>query len=259
MGMTGSEPAGGFAIWIARCCAVALGLIAVAWGISVLAFATPDYNLASAAKRIRAGQDFSAEALAHFIPIVERAERSPICQPAAIRDAAILRLRDAELAVATGQRTRLDPTIDALRKTVTQALSCEPTDSFLWLVLYWIETTQNGFSGQSLSYLAMSYRFGRFEGWIAAKRTEFALRAFADLPPDLSEMVVDEFAHLLDSGFMNETIAALTGPGWPIRNRLLAGISKVGQVHRREFARELLRRGYRVSVPGIELEPRPWN
>jgi hypothetical protein len=238
---------------------LALALFAIGWGIAAFAVVTPDYGLASAAKRIRAGQAFSPDALAHFIPMAHRAEQASFCVPAALRDAAAVRLRDAEFAISAGQRTRLDATVDTLRSTVIRALSCEPTDSFLWLVMYWIETTQEGFSDRSLSYLRMSYRLGRFEGWIAAKRVDFALRAFGDLPSDLSDQVVDEFAHLLDSWFVTETVTALTGPGWPIRDRLLAGLSKVGQVQRRALAREMLRRGFRVDVPGIELEPRPWN
>jgi hypothetical protein len=146
-----------------------------------------------------------------------------------------------------------------LRTTAVKALTCEPTDSFLWLALYWAEISREGYSARSLSYLEMSYRFGRFEGWVGLRRIELALRAFDDLPSWLREQVVDEFAHLLDSWFVNETVTALTGPGWPVRDRLLSGLSQVGQGQRRVFARELVRRGYRLDVPGVEVELRPWN
>jgi hypothetical protein len=64
---------------------------------------------------------------------------------------------------------------------------------------------------------------------------------------------------MLNSWLYWETIAIFTGPGWPIRDRLLASLRDVGERQREAFAKQLYAEGYDVIVPGIApREPRPW-
>jgi hypothetical protein len=149
--------------------------------------------------------------------------------------------------------------MSALADSVRGSLSCAPADPFLWFILYWLENARSGFDHKHLEYLRLSYMLGPNEGWIGAKRNRFALAVFEHLPPDLADMAIGEFAHLLESGFHSEVVAIFTGPGWRIRDRLLSGLKNVPKIHREGFAQALYWQGYDVDVPGIRRpDPRHW-
>ena len=97
----------------------------------------------------------------------------------------------------------------------------------------------------------MSYQLGTNEGWIALKRNPFVVAAFEVLPSDLADSVISEFTKLVDNGFSNEAVDILVGPGWKVKDRLLARLNEVTEFHRQSFARLLYVRGYDVTVPGI--------
>jgi hypothetical protein len=101
---------------------------------------------------------------------------------------------------------------------------------------------------------------GPYEGWIADRRNRVALSMFWRLPPDLAEAVIREFAAMVNSQFYEAAIAILTGPGWPLHDQLLAGLTDSDVRQRAEFAKELYSAGYDVAVPGIAPphERRPW-
>jgi hypothetical protein len=85
------------------------------------------------------------------------------------------------------------------------------------------------------------------------------LSIFERLPPDLADAVVHEFAGMVNSQFDEQAIAILTGPGWPIHDRLLAGLKDIALNRRQELAKELYSAGYDVAVPGIAAPAaRPW-
>jgi hypothetical protein len=106
----------------------------------------------------------------------------------------------------------------------------------------------------------MSYSLGPNEGWIAVRRNRLALALFAVLTPDLQNKAVLEFAHLVDSGFVPEAADILTGPGWPVRERLLSRLAHVDELYREQFAKAVYQLGYDVSVPGVKpFGFRPWR
>ena len=54
---------------------------------------------------------------------------------------------------------------------------------------------------------------------------------------------------MVDSWVYPDTIALFTGPGWPIRDRLLASLQNVGALQREVFAKALYTQGYDIVVP----------
>jgi len=73
-------------------------------------------------------------------------------------------------------------------------------------------------------------------------------------------MALTEFPRLLDSGFYDQTLEILTGPGWQSRNLLLPRLKNVPAYNREIFARMLSSNGYQADIPGIApTEPRPWR
>lgn len=243
----------------ARVFTVLLGLSAITWGADVLPVFSRQAPVERMASYIVDRASFKPDALVSFLPAITAVEQEAICRPAALHSAAIIRLRLAEDAMAAGTREDIDPRLDALQDNIRRSLACTPADSFLWTVLAWLDGARNGFRQEQLTFLRLSYQLGPNEGWVAARRNRFALPMFGQLPPDLADFAVHEFARMVDSWIYWDTISIFTGPGWPIHDRLLASLKDVGERQREAFSQELYAEGYKVAVPGIApRDPRPW-
>jgi hypothetical protein len=238
---------------------VTLGFLAVGWGAQAIAVFSRQATIERVAAHVVNGDPFKSEVLATLMPQVEAAEHAERCSPAGLHSAAIIRTRIAEQALVNG--ADVDASLLSLSDSIHRSLACSPADPFLWFVLYWVETNRSGFQADYLRYLRLSYQLGPNESWIALKRNRYALAVFQRLPPDLARKAITEFAGLLDTGFFyEETVAIFTGPGWPERGLLLAGLKDVAERHRQAFAKALYKLGYDVDVPGIaRRDPRPWD
>src|SRR5215469_868136 len=128
-------------VLLARSFTVFLGCFAVWWGIVGLPLYWQDSSIERIATQIIAGDPFKAETLAQQVPTIDSIEKSAYCRPAALRSAAIIQLRMAEVAAAANDRKPLKSVSGVIRNS----LSCAPADPFLWLALYSVEVTQNGF------------------------------------------------------------------------------------------------------------------
>jgi hypothetical protein len=239
---------------------VPFGVVAIIWGISVLPSVSRYLVIEDIAVHIAAGAPFKTKDLEKLKPILSAAEQEGMCNPAALRAAAIMDLHLFELAVADSDEEAIDSAIKSLPVAIRRSLSCSPTDSFLWLVLYWVEVNRNGYQPRDLEFLRMSYLLGPNEGWIALKRNRLALAIFDQLLPEMAKAALAEFANLLNSGFEQEVEGILTGPGWKVRDRLLPALKDVKEEYREEFARRLYHNGYDAVIPGVKLpDPRPWD
>jgi len=236
----------------ARISIAALGLGAFAWGAAMLPLFWRQSAIELVAGKIVAGAPYKPHILQEQMAGVEAAERAERCRPIALRSAAIIRLRVLEETIAAGERALIDPRMDQLRASARRALACSPADPFLWLVLYWTENARTGFSAEHVRYLRLSYRLGAHEGWVAVRRSWLVLAVFDELPADLAERAIGEFAGLVESGFYGGAVAILAGPGWPLRERLLAGLSQVTLAKRHALAFQLGERGIDVAVPGVQ-------
>jgi hypothetical protein len=237
-----------------------LGCAAIVSGVYMFPVFWNQSPLEYTAMHLIEGVPFATNELIRSMPAVEATEQARLCRPQALHSAAIIRLQLAKDVIAGSERDHIDGSLSALRDSIHHSLGCSPADPFLWSVLFWVENTMNGFSQDHLEFLRLSYQLGPNEGWIAVKRNELALAVFGQLPVDLRQMAINEFANLLESGFLAEPVANFTGPGWPIRDALLLRLKSVSGVRREAFARELYRKGYNVSVPGVEeIGRRPWQ
>jgi hypothetical protein len=251
---------GGVTGIIARTVLCCFGFVAIMWGISTLPTMWRQSVAINTAKHIIQGDTFKDGALDALRPAIAGVSDDKWSHPSALSSVAIINLRYFEEAMGGADQGQIDPKMIGLDKAVRESLANTPSDPFLWLVLFWLENTHNGFSRGNLKYLRMSYLLGPSEGWIAVRRNRLAVAIFSQLPPDIAENSVAEFARLVDSNFFSEAADILTGPGWPVRDRLLAGLKDVTDVNREIFAKTVYRLGYDVSVPGVDRQDfRPWN
>lgn len=247
-------------ILLARSLVVILGCAAVWWGIVGFPVFWQVSSTERIANQVIAGDPFKIEILVRQLPIIDSIEKSAYCRPAALRSAAIIQLRMVEVAAPTNDREHVDEHVKSLGNVIRSSLSCAPADPFLWLVLYWVESTENGSKADYLKYLQMSYRLGPNEGWIGLKRNRVTFAASDKLPVDMAEYAINEFAGLVEMGFYEQAAEILTGPAWRLRQELLPCLQNVEERHRRAFADILYKKGYDVVVPGIESQgSRPWH
>jgi O-antigen ligase len=241
---------------LARSFVVILGCIAVWWGAIGFPVSLQDSATAQIANQIIAGDPFNVETLTQQLPIVDSIKRSAYCRPYALRSAAIIKLRMSEVEASINDPHPLDEHMKLLTEIVRSSLSCMPADPFLWLALYSVEITENGFKADYLKYLRTSYRLGPNEGWIALKRNPLAFAIFQQLPPDLRENAVNEFVALLESDLSEQAADIFIGPAWPERELILSRLTHIADKNRRLFSDALLSRGYDLNVPGVGLAPR---
>ena len=248
---------------LTRIFVAAVGCIAVIWGLVTLPIFWRQSTLERTAQWIIKGAAYKPEALTGLVPAIEAMEKTTFCAPTALRSAAIIRLRIAELGQSGNAEEKSD-TLNAAANSVRESLSCSPADSFLWLALYWLDTAQYGHRPEDLKYLRLSYQLGPNEGWIALKRNGVTF-AMLQSSPDwcdprvcilskFSEFAINEFVGLVTSEFYDEAADVFTGPAWPEREVILPRLAGISEPDRRRFLDILHRRGYDVNVPGVAPE-----
>jgi hypothetical protein len=232
---------------------VLLGALAIGWGLLELPKFWRPAILERTAMHIMRDEPFKPESLRRLLPLIDTVERDEHCDATSRRSAVMIRLRIIEQMLSGNQLQDFADQRDALSKSIRAALACTPVDAFLWLALFRAELATTGVNDDLFRYLRLSYRFGPNEGWIALKRNYLALGMFEDLPRDLADRATDEFALLLNNGLYNDVLNLLVGPGWRLRDMLLAHLDRVDAGHRRNFARLLRAGGYPAEIPGVVL------
>jgi hypothetical protein len=245
-------------ILIARIALIALACAAIGWGLSVYPQFWQVASSERVAKRIIAGEPFKDDVLSALLPSIDTIDASTDCSPAAIQAVAVIRLRMVEQAIASANRLVIDDNLSALQGSIGRSLRCAPSDPFLWIVLFWLENTTGGFTPDHFKYLRMSYGLGPNEGWIALRRSRISLSLFEQLPTDLAEATTKEFVRLV-SDFVDDAVEIFVGPGWRLRELLLARMKDAPIAQRQRFAQLLRSKDYDLDVPGVERPEVRWR
>lgn len=180
-------------------------------------------------------------------------------QPELIQARALIRLRLTEEAVVRKSSEEADLEISAAQDNVKSALAANPGDSFLWLLLYSVETARNGFDPQNVSHLNQSYAAGPHEGWISLRRNRLALAVFPMLGEPMRSLVTSEFAGMVDADFVDDSAVNLMGTGWRFREQLLGALGSTDVVSKQNLSKRLAADGVRLRIPGVEYDERPWR
>jgi hypothetical protein len=229
------------------------GVCSIAWALLAYPALRDEAVFAAAADHILSGEQYGAEQLSKLRSELGASSANSF-RPSVLNDIAVVRLRLVEADLASGQAPVAD--LDGLQQSVDAALSHNPTLSFLWLTDYWLQNRHSGGADAASGLLRMSYLTAPNEGWIATKRNPVALGVFGALPEELKGRVVAEFARLVQSGLYEDAVKILSGPGWPVHERLLEGLARLDEGDRRRFAKLLEEEDLEgVVVPGIDRPP----
>ncbi|MDD1529428.1 hypothetical protein C7U92_20425 [Bradyrhizobium sp. WBOS7] len=202
---------------------------------------------------------FRPGVLAELLKRMEVAHEGFIEQSEIAHSKALFGFRMAEEAMQRKDSQELERDVTMAADKLRHSLSMRPYDSFLWLMLYSLETNRKGIDLNALGYIEQSYSLAPLEAWIALRRNKLALAAFSMLNENVQRHAVKEFSALVESGFIEDAVIILMSVGWPERNRLVNEIGRVDIVPREAFARRLAREGTHLNVPGVEIGERPWQ
>jgi hypothetical protein len=230
------------------------------WAVIVLSYPDHAIQLNDIANRIMSGDRFQQMLLATSDQLLATADGRAFCSPLEMRGATITRLRLFEDAMNASDTRLADDRLMSLRSSIDLALSCVPTEGFLWFIRYWAAIHAGSPAADHFEELRMSYALAPLEGWIALRRSPYALAIYDILPADLKEMALNEFVAIVASAFVGDAVKILQGPGWGIRNQLLPRLDKVRLDIRFQLDRGLRAQGLVVGIPGVEAkEFRPWQ
>jgi hypothetical protein len=238
----------------------AVGVVAIGWGVFFLPLFWQQGPLNRVASQVREGHTFKRQTLLGEGRRLEAVEQKSFCNPTELLDLVVLHVAILNNATAGADRTLLDSDYAAADDAARKALYCEPSDSFAWLVLFWIDASKYGVDTKNVHYLRMSYAFGPNEGWIARWRNRLAIAVFQQLPSELEDRAVVEFGKLLETGEMYAEAASIYASAAPeVQSRLVAQLKTAKAAPRRVFAATLYDKGFDVDIPGFEKPARPWR
>ncbi|RZN05364.1 hypothetical protein CWO91_30280 [Bradyrhizobium genosp. SA-3] len=242
-----------------RALSLVFGLLGALWSVAAL----PSFWLTASARevsaRIIADDRFKPGVLPSLLTRMTAAPRPSIAQPEFAQFEALLTLRTAEEAAQRKSLGEADREIEGAENKLRAALFVIPTDSFLWLMLYSVTNARTGFDQRNLGYLGQSYASGPNEGWIALRRNRVALAAFVLLGDVTQNLVVSEFAELVDSDFTESAALNLMGAGWAQRDRLLTALRDVDVASKQLLYNRLSAEGIKLNIPGVAYDERPWR
>ena len=245
---------------LARLGSVCFGCMTLAWALVSFPVFWRAADPERVAFDITAGRSFRTDLIGRDIAEMEALNASGLCRARARRAEAILRLYLYEDAFAKGRTDLFDAASLPLASSLRAALQCDPSDAYLWLLLFSVENTTRGFRPDNLEYLRMSYDFGAHEGWIALKRNPVALAMFSALDQSLARRALDEFAALVENGLFEESANIFAGTPPAIRDKLLERLSDIPIENRRRFSKAITEQLPSVVIPGVGREARqPWE
>jgi hypothetical protein len=221
---------------------IGIGVAAIFWASFVFPVFRQDAAKQDVAAHILTGDDFRSDLLAYLDSENDLSQTFP--NPTGLRSSSIIRLRRAELALASQKQNEAYADLASLNHLLVRALTVTPTDSFLWLALFWTQNMAHGYGSQSLEYLKMSYICGPREGWVAARRNRLAIALFGALPSDIRIAALSEFNDLVMYGYMPEAAKIFVGPGWSRRDLLILNLSGLPRETRDSFNASLAAIGY---------------
>ncbi|MGY4472357.1 hypothetical protein ACVWWK_008066 [Bradyrhizobium sp. LB9.1b] len=192
--------------------------------------------------RIMADDRFKPGVLDEILARIKSTPPLAIMRPELSYEKALVTVGAADDAMKRKSPEEGDREVEAAEGELRAVLAINPTDSFLWLLLYSVSLTRSGFDPGNISLLEQSYSLGPNEGWVALRRNRLALAIFPILSNATQRMVVSEFAGLVDARFVEDAAVNLTGVGWTHRATLVAGLERVAFANREALAKRFVGR-----------------
>ncbi|WKA30559.1 hypothetical protein [Bradyrhizobium roseum] len=161
------------------------------------------------------------------------------CDVHAQRALLLLEIPLAYAALQSGAVQEFDRRGRSLEDRARQALSCNPRDSLVWLVLFGLHTGRGQVDENAFDLLNMSYETSPYEAWIAGRRLTAAVPVILSAPEPLRERILAEFQHLVRKRFTEMPVRAYLSAPPAVRTLLQASIDQLSAKEKEAFAAAL--------------------
>lgn len=216
--------------WLSRILIVLIALFSLGWAIGV--FLGERDRVTAARLELSLGSRTATAAEIDRGRTVLAAHTGD-CGPDFRRAATALALYDADVAGYARE------TAEAALETIREQLRCTPVDANAWLLLAFVEQ-HLGLPSQDVSgHVAMSYRYGPREAWIAGRRLRFLCQHAAGIPETLRADALNDFSGILEARRIDEVVEAYRACPTEDRKRLDLVLVSASSEARSEFAKAI--------------------
>lgn len=220
---------------VLRCLTVIIGCAGLAWGILNAARGEVADDFRDLESRLLQFETFNQTTAAGTIASARTWDVSP-CDNHAQRALLLMEIPLADAALRSGAARDYDERVRSLESRAREALACTPRDSFIWLVLFGLESGHGGLDQHAFDLLAMSYETSPNEAWIATRRITLAIPVVLAAPEPMQQRILGEFQDLVRNGFIELPARAYSRASGRTRILLQSRIEQLDASRQKAFA-----------------------
>src|SRR5262245_45001557 len=146
-----------------------VGCLGIAWGLSNVVRGEAADDFRDIETRLLQFEGFS-QATETRVLASAAAQDISACDSHAQHALLLMEVPLADAALRSVALDALNRRTLAVEARARQALTCTPRDSFVWLVLFGLQTAHGVLDGHAFDLLDMSYQTSPNEAWIAVRR-----------------------------------------------------------------------------------------
>jgi hypothetical protein len=221
-----------------RSLTVAVGCLGLFWGIFSAAQGEVSDGLWDIEARLLRFDAFSHATSVAMLESTAALDLNP-CDNHSQRALMLMEIPLADTALRSGAMQEYDRRTHALETRARLALGCTPRDSFIWLLLFGMQTEHGILDERAFDLLAMSYETSPNEAWIALRRVVVAIPVVRVAPEPIQAKVFAEFQNLVAHGFVETPARAYLGASASTRALLQPRIDQLDPRSQKTFAETL--------------------
>jgi len=212
-----------------------IGCAGLAWGILNAARGEAADDFRELESRLLQFETFNQATAAGALASALAWDVSP-CDNHAQHALLLMEIPLADAALRSGAAHDYDARVRSLESRARQALGCTPRDSFVWLVLFGLQTAHGVLDEHTFALLAMSYQTAPNEAWIAVRRVLLAVPVVRSAPGPMQETILTEFQTLIANGFLDMPARAYQNASEAVRRDLQARVEQLDTHSQKYFA-----------------------
>jgi len=220
---------------VLRCLTTVIGCAGLIWGVLNAPRGEAADDFRELESRLLQFETFNQTTAAGALASALAWDVSP-CDNHAQRALLLMEIPLADAALRSGAARDYDARVRSLEARARQALGCTPRDSFVWLVLFGLETGHGVLNGHAFDLLAMSYDTSPNEAWIATRRITLAIPVVLSAPEPMQQRILGEFLDLIKSGFVELPARAFLRASGPTRALLQSRIEQLDASRQKAFS-----------------------
>ena len=212
-----------------------VGCLGLAWGISNVAPGeTFDAFLGLEARLLRLETVSRTNAITTLNGAAARDLNA--CDDHAQHALMLLEIPLADAALRSGAVQEFDQRMGSLEARARRTLGCAPRDSFVWLLLFGLETEHGLLDEHAFNLLAMSYDTSPNEAWIAVRRIVVAIPVVRFAPEPIQQKILTEFQNLIRRGFFEMPARSYLNASAPTRALLQSRVEELDPRRQKAFS-----------------------